>query len=81
MSEEGKIQKVQLEPLWKIYETINEWIRFSDTKAVAILGINGVFASFVFSNLYEIKTMLDAYPFMTRATLRPCSLNKSASCY
>jgi len=64
MAEEKETQKIQLEPLWKIYESINGWIRFSDTKAVAILGINGVIASFIFSNLSSIKLILEVYNFL-----------------
>lgn len=63
MSEEGE-KKTELETLWKTYDTINEWIRFSDTKAVAILGINGVVAGFVFSNLKELKLVLSSYPII-----------------
>lgn len=54
--------KTELEALWKTYDTVNEWIRFSDTKAVAILAVNGVLAGFIFSNLKEIWLVLSAQP-------------------
>ncbi|BCM90134.1 hypothetical protein IAD21_01985 [Abditibacteriota bacterium] len=34
--------KAATEHLWKTYEAINEWIRFADAKAGALLTINGV---------------------------------------
>lgn len=48
----------EIENLWKIYETINEWIRFSDTKATAILAINGVITGFYFSNIAELRSII-----------------------
>lgn len=38
------------EELWKLLESINEWIRFSDAKAVALLGIQGLFIGFLVDN-------------------------------
>jgi len=49
----------KIETLWKTYNVINEWIRFSDTKAGAILAANGVIASIVLSKLAESKVFLD----------------------
>lgn len=37
------------ENMWKTYVVINEWIRFSDTKAVALLAANGTILTIVFS--------------------------------
>lgn len=51
-----------IETLWKTYSTINEWIRFSDTKAGAILTANGVIASIVLSKLPNAKDFLDTHP-------------------
>jgi hypothetical protein len=47
------------ENLWKTYEAINGLIRFADTKATAILAINGVLAGFYFSNISSIQTILE----------------------
>lgn len=50
--------KKQIEQLWKVYDTTNEWIRFSDTKATAILAMNGIIAGFYFSNMTKLQNML-----------------------
>jgi len=42
-----------IETAWQIYATVNEWIRFSDTKAGAILAADGVIAAVAFSLLPE----------------------------
>lgn len=47
------------ENLWKTYEAINGLIRFADTKATAILAVNGVLAGFYFSNISSILTILE----------------------
>ncbi len=47
--------QTELESLWKTYDTINNWIRFSDTKAVAIIAIFGVIISFLSSNITDVK--------------------------
>ena len=53
--------KTTIETLWKSYSIINEWIRFSDTKAGAILAINGVIASIVLSKLANGNNFLDVH--------------------
>lgn len=50
--------KTKIESLWKTYEAINELIRFADTKATAILAVNGVIAGFFFSNIGTLQTIL-----------------------
>jgi hypothetical protein len=52
------------ENLWKTFEAINEFIRFADTKAVAILAIDGVIAGFYFSNIETIQTLLQQRPIV-----------------
>ncbi len=47
-----------LDSLWKTYEHVSEWIRFADTKASAIIGINAILAGFTVSNLPALKTAL-----------------------
>jgi hypothetical protein len=48
--------------LWKTYDAINELIRFADTKATAILAIDGVIAGFFFSNIETIQNVLSQKP-------------------
>ena len=51
-----------IETLWKTYNVINEWIRFSDTKAGAILAANGIIASIVLPKLSDHKVFLNNHP-------------------
>lgn len=41
--------KDKLELMWRTYDTINDLIKFSDTKAAALLALNGIVLSFIFS--------------------------------
>jgi hypothetical protein len=43
----------RLESAWKTLDTINEWTRFADTKAGAVLGVVGVVAGILLSVLSE----------------------------
>lgn len=52
--------QIAIETMWKNYNTINEWIRFSDTKAGAIIAANGVIATIVFSKLAEAKGFFES---------------------
>jgi hypothetical protein len=75
----------KIESLWKTYEAINELIRFADTKATAILAINGVIAGFFFSNIGSIQTVLKQSPvaiapFVTATILVMISICLSAYC-
>lgn len=58
----GKNVKAKIESMWKTYEAINELIRFADTKATAILAVNGVIAGFFFSNIGALQTILQQKP-------------------
>ena len=40
------MEKESVDYLWNMYNTVNEWIRFSDTKAGAVLVVNGLIATF-----------------------------------
>lgn len=53
-----------IDTLWKIYENISEWIRFADTKASAIIGINAILVGFVVSNLSVVITSLKGNPLL-----------------
>ena len=44
----------KFEKSWKFYTLIIDWIKFSDTKAAAILAINGVIFGLIFRNIFEI---------------------------
>ncbi len=57
-SREGDDLKAKTENLWKTYEAINELVRFADTKATAILAVNGVIAGFYFSNIGTLQAIL-----------------------
>lgn len=57
-----RTRKLRTEDLWKTYEAINELIRFADTKATAIMAIDGVIAGFFFSNIGTIQTILKVKP-------------------
>ena len=48
----------RLDSYWKIYQAKQELIRFADTKATAILAVDGVIAGLYFSNIDTIKTVL-----------------------
>jgi hypothetical protein len=55
----------KIETLWGTYQAINDLIRFADTKATAILAVNGVMAGFFFSNVSEVQTFLGQSPLAT----------------
>jgi hypothetical protein len=57
-----RTRELRTENLWKTYEAINEFIRFADTKATAIMAIDGVIAGFFFSNIGTIQTILKVKP-------------------
>lgn len=39
--------------MWDTYRVINDWIKFSDTKATALLASNGVILSIIFSKVID----------------------------
>jgi len=41
--------KTQIESLWETLKSVNDWIKFSDTKALALLGFQVVFLGFILS--------------------------------
>jgi|WetSurMetagenome_2_1015567.scaffolds.fasta_scaffold76613_2 hypothetical protein len=50
------------ESMWKIYDTLNEWIRFSDAKAGVILATNGIIAGAILSDPAGLKAFLYKNP-------------------
>jgi hypothetical protein len=48
------------EEYWKILNSINEWIRFSDIKAGAILSIYGVLLTVIYSNSKQVFELLNS---------------------
>jgi len=46
-----------LEILWSTYDTINGWIKFSDTKAGAILAANIAILAILFSKFIDFKIL------------------------
>lgn len=57
--------KENIESLWKIYNAVNEWIKFSDTKAAVVLATNGVVLSIFFSNILKYIKPLFLYQVLT----------------
>lgn len=49
------------ENLWNTHKAISELIRFADTKAIAILAVNGVVAGFYSSNISLVQTVLEQH--------------------
>jgi hypothetical protein len=52
------------EQLWKSYDTINEWIRFADAKAGALLTFNGVVMAAALGAVKEIRAVFVAHHFL-----------------
>lgn len=46
------------EHYWNVYVQINEWIKFADAKAGALISLNGVILGFVVSNLDNIRLII-----------------------
>lgn len=55
----------KLEYLWKVYNAIDESIKFSNSKAAATLAINGILISLVLSQIINTEDFLDRYPLLT----------------
>lgn len=58
-----------IDVLWKIYENTSEWIRFADTKASIIIGINAILAGFIASNISAIRSYLIGSPSLVVLTI------------
>ena len=58
-----KSVKETTETLWKIYGAINEWIRFADAKAGAVLAANGVLVGATITALQGSSGFLHAHRF------------------
>lgn len=43
----------QRDSLWEIFKTVNDWIKVSDAKALALIGFQSLFLSFVLSNAFD----------------------------
>ncbi len=39
---------------WQMYQTVNDWLKFADTKATALLGINGILMGLILANLGSV---------------------------
>jgi len=53
------LSKTRLEYLWKTYTAILDWIKFSDTKAAAVLAANGAVVGITLTNAETINTLSD----------------------
>jgi hypothetical protein len=65
----------ELDSLWKTYEHVSEWIRFADTKASAIIGINAILIGFTVSNLAALKTALCGNTVLTTIAVFAAALS------
>ena len=50
--------------LWEIYRLVNEWVRFADAKATAILAINGVILAVIGASINDLKGLLIDQPLV-----------------
>jgi hypothetical protein len=50
--------KDKIEHYWRTYQMINDWIKFSDTKASVILSVFGVLYTIVYSNSDKVYQAL-----------------------
>jgi len=50
--------KEALVTMWNIYNTVNELIRFSDTKAGALLALNGIILTIIASKAIDYGDFL-----------------------
>lgn len=57
-----------IDALWKIYENVSEWVRFADTKASIIIGINAILAGFIASNISVLRSYLIGSPSLVVLT-------------
>jgi len=55
-------QNPNIDTLWRTYEIINDWIKFSDTKAAAILAMNGVIIGVVLTAI--LTNLSDAQDYL-----------------
>ena len=61
----------KIENLQHTYDSIQELIRFADTKATAILATNGVIAGFFFANIATVQTLLHDKPIFIPFLIPP----------
>jgi hypothetical protein len=58
------------ETLWRIYNGVNDLIKFSDSKAGVILAVNGIIVSAILSNLDEVGNILSTNPIIYNESIR-----------
>ncbi len=46
----------KIESYWRIYQEINEWVKYSDAKAGILVTIYGVLYTIIFTNPYTLNT-------------------------
>jgi hypothetical protein len=46
------------ESIWQTYNSVMDWVKFSDTKAAVVLATNGVILSIIFTNISEFSSIL-----------------------
>jgi hypothetical protein len=63
------LDKIDKSDIWKIYETVNEWIRFSDSKAGAVLAANGVIIGLLAPSAIKFKQLILSDTFLTNISI------------
>lgn len=59
------MQETPRDNLWQIYTTINEWIRFADTKAGVALAAHGAVFTVAMPAIMKEKQYFSQHPFLT----------------
>lgn len=63
------------EEYWKILNKTNDWIKFSDTKAVVILTVYGIIITTIYSNSKEVYEFLGHSTFSVVLAIIAVALN------
>jgi len=61
-SDDPAKMRAATESLWKVYGSLNEWVRFTDAKAAAVLAADGVLAGAAISALQGKRELLMSHP-------------------
>ena len=70
-----------LETLWKTYDTINGHIKFSDTKAAAVLASSGFIYSTIISKFIDNKDFIIGHPLLLSVLIFGFILGFASICF
>jgi hypothetical protein len=61
--------KSKIENNWKLLQSVNDWIKVSDTKAIAILGTQSIFFAFIISGTIskDFHAQITSFPLILAA--------------